>query len=203
MDRTGTGPIRYASELYHAKVKTAMMTKTKRGFTLIELMVSTTIAIGIGAVLTMTVKMNQQSWEVSDAYLTSSLQLRTAAETLSQDLVGAKSTTLSIPADGAWYNTISFQVPMDMDGNGVVVDGGGSLELSPVLSFSLGGASGTAVLRAVSGTPNRVVASGVSVLQFRRQAATPQVVEIRLTVQRGLGDFQNTASFSTQVRVRN
>jgi len=180
-----------------------MTMKTKMGFTLIELMVSTAIAVGIGAVITMTLKMNQQSWEVSDAYLTSSLQLRMAAETLSQDLVAAKSSTLSIPADGTWYNAISFQVPMDMNGDGVVVDGGGTLELSPVLSFSLAGTEGTAVVRSVDGTPNRVVANGVSALQFRRQAATPQVVEIQLTVRRGLGDFKNTASFSTQVRVRN
>ena len=203
MDRAGTGPIHHTSELYHAKVTTAMTMKTARGFTLIELMVSTAIAIGIGAVLTMTLKMSQQSWEVSDAYLTSSLQLRLAAETLSHDLVAAKNTTLSIPADGTWYNTISFQVPMDTDGNGVVVDGGGALELSPVLSFFLGGTSGSQVIRTVNGTPNRVVANGVSVLRFRRQAATSQVVEINLTVQRGLGDFKNTASFTTQVRVRN
>ena len=177
--------------------------KKRAGFTLIELMVSSAIAVGIGVVITMTLKMSQQSWEVSDAYLTSSLQLRMAAETLSHDFVSAKETTLSIPANGAWYNTISFQMPLDMNGDGSMVGGGGAVELSPVFSYSLGGASGNQVIRTLNGAFNRVVANGVSSIQFRRQAATPKVVEISLTVQRGLGDFKNTASCATQVRVRN
>lgn len=179
--------------------------KRTSGFTLIEMMVATSAALVIALVITQMVKMNQQSWEVSDAYLSSSLELRRAAEAIGRELVAAKNSTLSIPADGTWYNTVSFQVPKDMDGNGVVVYADGTLELSDPIVYSLGGGghSGDQVIRSQANHGDRVIADGVSALQFRRNVANPELVEISMTVQRGMGDFKNQGSLATKIRVRN
>ncbi len=174
----------------------------RNGFTLIELMVSSAIAMAVGLAITMLLKVNQQSWEVSHAYFGSSLELRRAAA-MSRELVAAVNSTVSIPADGAWYNTISFRVPQDMNGDGVVVFSNGSLEMSNPITYSLGGSTGNLVIRTQEGKNDRAVALGVSALQFRRQAANPEMVEIQITVQRGMGDFKNQGSWITRVRMRN
>ncbi len=181
------------------------MKAISRGFLLVEMVVALGIVALISGLLVLALRMNQQSWEVADAYLTTSNELRRGMQAISRELASANNASLNIPADGNWYPGLTFRVPEDLDGNGTVLDSNGVLELSSVIQYSLGGSDGAQIMRSQAGVTNRVLSDGVTSLLFRRQTANPRVVEISVAVQRqsGTGDFPNQATTATRIRVRN
>lgn len=176
-----------------------------RGFTLVEVLVSMAIVVGICLLLVAVLRMSRQSWQSAESYLAVSSELRRGLDAMSREVTATESGQLSIAADGNWYAALTFKIPQDLNEDGTVLDAAGILEWSNLIAYSLSGTNGTQVVRSQPGLPDRVLANGVTALQFRRVATTPKVVEILLTVQRGTdtGDFPNQASLSTKVRLRN
>lgn len=177
----------------------------RAGFSFVELMVVTGIMALISGVLVAALRMGQQSWQVEEARMTVSMELRRGIDAMSRELASSQSGQLiGVPADGAWYPSVTFAVPQDLNGDGTVLDSNGVLEWSPPVLYSLGGTGGSQILR-TQNNATRVLANGVTTLRFRRQAATPTVVEISMTVLRGVntGDFTNQGTLTTRVRLRN
>lgn len=170
-----------------------------------ELMVTMSIVVSISGVLVAVFRMNQQCWEVAQAHLSVSMELRRAMDEMSRELVSTQVAQVDIPADGNWYPSITFSVPEDVDGDGTVLDSSGVLEWSDSITFSLGGETGEQALREQDGELDRIMANGVTELEFRREAATPNVVEVQMTVEKAVHtkDFPHTATLSTRVRLRN
>lgn len=176
-----------------------------RGFTLAEMLVSMTIVVGMAGLLAAALRMSRQSWQSTESYVTVSDELRRGVDAISREIAATRSNQLSIPADGNWYAALTFKIPQDLNGDGTVLDAAGALEWSSSITYSMGGINGTQALRTQPAQANRVLANGVTALQFRRFAVTPAVVETRMTVQRGVstGDFPHQATLSTKVRLRN
>lgn len=170
-----------------------------------ELLITCAIVAGISLVLMAVLRMGQRSWKIQDAQSSVSMHLRNGMADMSREIAESQAGWLNIPADGLWYNSLTFRVPQDVDGNGTVWDAAGALEWSNPITYSLAGPDGNQLQRVQQGAVNRVLAYGVTALQFRRQAATPLVVEIGLTVQRGAttSGFLNQADLNTRVRLRN
>ena len=182
-----------------------------RGFSLIELLIVSVMTAGMCLALASVLRMGHRSWQVGRNSMTVSFELRRGLNAMSRELAQTQVGLLqvpglgSLPADGNFYNSVQFQIPQDVDGNGTVLNGAGALEWSPnAITYSLGGLDGRQVQRTQGGTVS-VLAHGVTAPQFRRLTATPSVVEMRMTVQRGTttGGFLNQASLSTRVRLRN
>ncbi len=178
------------------------MDGSSNGFTLMEILVATAIMAGIGGVFFSTLRMNQQSWESAQSHLAVSGELRRGMNEMSREIVASESTQVDIPADGAWYPSINFPVPQDLDGDGTVLNGAGVLEWSDPITYTL---NGTQVIRRQNNTNDRVVANGVTDLEFRREVASPDIVEMQMTVREatGTGDFPSTGTITTRVRLRN
>jgi prepilin-type N-terminal cleavage/methylation domain-containing protein len=178
-----------------------------KGFSLVELLIATAIVGGISLVLIAALRMGQQSWQAEDVRMSVSQELRRGIDAISRELAATQAAELDeIPATGSWYaGAVVFRVPQDRDGNGTVLDAAGVLEWSDPITYSLGGMDGRQVIRTQVGAADRVIANGVVGIQFRRQAANPSVVEMRLTVRRGgiTGEFTNQSDLTTRVRVRN
>ncbi len=123
---------------------------------------------------------------------------------MSRELASTQTGQLSVPADGNWYANLTFRVPQDQNGDGTVLDSQGVLEWSSPITYSLGGLDGRQAQRTQAGVV-RILANGVTALGFRRQAATPSVLEINLTVLKGgsTTSFTQQASLGTRVRLRN
>ena len=167
---------------------------------------ATAIVAGLASAIVAALKVIQQSWQISDAYMTTSSELRRGIDAMSRELASTQSAQLvGLPADGNWYTSLIFAVPADVDGDGTVLNSGGNLEWSSAITYSRGGTTGTQALRTQAGNLNRVMANGVTTLRFRRQVVTPNIVEINMTVLRGTSttDYPNQASLSGRVRLRN
>lgn len=180
----------------------------KRGFTIVELMVSMAIVGGIAIVIGAVVQMGHRSWRASEHNMTVSFELRRGMTAISRELAETRATTMDAtnPADDNWYPAMTFLVPEDgPDIDDTVLDPAGNVEWSTPITYALGGLGGVQILRTQVGVVNRVVANGVTTLQFRRLIATPNVVEISFTVQRGgnVGLFVQQANLTSRVRVRN
>ena len=176
-----------------------------RGFTILELLVATAIMAGMSGVFLATLRMNQQSWETSQSYLTVSGELRRGINEMSQELASSRLDQIGgVPADGVWYDEITFAVPEDLDGDGTVLDASGDMEWSNPITYST---VAEQALREQDGSDDRVMANGVQVLEFKREpgALLEEIIEIRMTVERAAdtGDFSNQAVLSTRVRLRN
>jgi len=175
------------------------------GFSFVELMVVTGIMALVSGMLVVALRMGQQSWQVEQARMTVSMELRRGLDAMSRELASSQSGQLvGVPADGTWYTSLTFRVPQDLNGDGTVLDANGALEWSPPVVYALGGTGGTQILR-IQNNATRVLANGATTLRFRRQAATPNILEISMTVLRGVntGDFTNQGTLNTQVRLRN
>lgn len=175
------------------------------GFTLVEMMVAATIVALVSGIVVAVLRTGQQSWQVEQARMTVSMELRRGLDAMSRELASSRSgQIIGVPADGNWYTSITFRVPQDINGDGSVLDGSGALEWSNIILYSLGANNGNQVQRIQSGAAT-VLANGSTSLRFRRQPSTPNVVEISMTVLRGAntGDFTNQGTLGTRVRLRN
>ena len=179
-----------------------------RGFSLIELLLVSGMTAGMCLVLATGLRMGYCSWQVGENSMTVSFELRRGLDAMSRELAQTQVALLKVPgvgpmpADGNFYNSVQFQIPQDVDGNGTVLNAAGALEWSPsTITYSLGGGH----LQRTQGGTVSVLAHGVTALQFRRLAANPSIVEMSMTVQKGNvpGGFVLQAVRSTRIRLRN
>lgn len=180
------------------------MKRNSGGFGLMELLIASVIVVFISSVLVVVLKQGQEAWRTRSNTMTISFELRRGMQSLTREIAQTRANQMNIPADGNWYNTMTLSVPQDVDGNGTVLDGAGALEWSNPIQYLLGGVDGRQVQRVQAGN-TRVLAHGVTLLRFRRTAASPSVVEINFSVQRGAlnGNFIQQVGQTTRVRVRN
>lgn len=155
-----------------------------KGFTLVELMVVflifTIIMGAIFAVLTM----GRTSWYSGNTQVEMQQETRRGMDSMVRELRQSGSTTIvGVPADGNFYNSITFRVPQDADGDGDVLDVSGNVEWGNQITYSLGGLGGQQLLR-TEGSQVVVLANSIVSLQFRRQAATSNIVEMTLQSQK-------------------
>ena len=176
----------------------------ERGVTLVELLIVSVVAAGMCLTFAAMVRMSHRSAQMQSNIMTVSHELRRGIEEICHDLAGSSANVVNIPADGVWYNAITYQVPEDTDNNGTVLDGAGAVEWSVPITVTIGGPDNNQ-MRRTQGAAVRVLSNGVTALQFRRQAATPQIVEVNLTVQKGAnaGGFIQQAALPARVRLRN
>ena len=101
----------------------------------------------------------------------------------------------SVPADNNWYPQITFSIAQVSDG---------SVAWSPLLNYSLGGADGQQLIRTFNGQP-QTIADHITLLQFSRQAATPNIVNVQLTasVPTNRGNQKLTSTLNFKVFLRN
>lgn len=182
-------------EAYPAK-KRKRMIGPLRGFTLVEVLMTVVIfAVLFGVCFTILLS-GSDSWQVNSTQMQLQQNLRRAMNWIKEDLIEAgQSTITNVPANGSWYNTITFSVPSGVSGNAITW-------ASPSIQFLLGGASSNELQR-TSGT-TKTVAQYIQSLQFRRQATSPTIVEVSLQAQKNsVKGTPVTMTKSFKVKLRN
>ncbi len=168
----------------------------ERGFSFAEVCVVVLISVFLlGSLYTVLITGNN-SWEISRDRLELHQYLRTATDWMRKDLRQAGSSTIvGVPADGAWYTSITFQAPSTVTS--------GSVVWAAAVQYAIGGTDNQQLIRTV-GAQQRVIAQRFNALQFRRQAASSTVVEISATVQKNTPQHGLiTMTRTTQVTLRN
>ena len=172
------------------------LVRAKNGFSIVELgvvvLISTILISGMYTILIT----GNNAWETTRDRTELHQYLRTGLDWMRKDLRQAASSTVSgVPADGAWHTSITFQIPIGVTS--------GSVNWSSNIQYAIGGTGNQQLLRTV-GAQQRVIAQRFSLLRFRRQASTSNVLEIYAQVQKntpqhGLVSMTRT----TQVVIRN
>lgn len=152
--------------------------KKTTGFTFIEMMIVLAVFIIVGESLAFILSSGEGAWFMSDARIVASQECRRAMSSVIREIrQSSPSVITNCPADGIWrLAQINFSIPADIDNDGDVVDISDAIEWSPVTFVT----TGQAQLERQDGNANTVLCNNVMRVYFRRQAATPDVVEVAL-----------------------
>lgn len=187
------------------------MREREKGISLIELLVVMVIFSIIAAAIATAIFSTNRGWAVgaSQAVLTS--EIRKALDRMSRELAeGRVAEIQGVPADGRWYNTITFRVPQDrsLPPDGSVLDANGDIvEWSDWITYQWGSSN---TCQRVVAVPVGVapvtenLATHITTLQFRRQNITSDMVEVELTasVLSGYGQVMSR-TMGTRIKLRN
>ena len=167
-----------------------------RGFTFAEVLVVVLLSsFLIGGIYTILIA-GKNSWELNRDRLELQQQLRTGLDWMRKDLRQAGVSTVSgVVADGAWHTTVTFQTPSGVSS--------GSVTWAAAVQYHLGGTGNTQLLRSV-GAQDRVIAQSINLLQFKRTASDPSLIQISAQAQKNTPQHGLvTITVTTQERMRN
>ena len=171
--------------------------KNNQGFSLVEVMVTMFIFSFVVLGLFVSVVATDASWASNKASIDLHQQLRTGMEWIKYELSQASTTSISsVPANGTWYTSITFKLPTGIS------NGSATWDANSVV-FQRGGSNNGDLQRVYNGS-TRVLGRDLSLLQFRRQASTSNVLEVEMTAQKQ-DDQRRTAQYSLNflVKLRN
>ena len=168
-----------------------------KGVTLVEALVTVllfTLLFGVAVAILLS---SSDSWQLNSVQAELIQERRKAVEWMKLDLQqGGYTTITDVPADGNWYNTITFYTATGVSGGNVTWS-------ADTVNFSSSGAP-LYQLRKTSGAAVKVIANNIQTLQFRRLAAAPNIVYVSITAQKNTLKGQAlTATTSFEVKMRN
>jgi len=167
--------------------------KIARGFTFIELMVAIAIFLVVSGGIFTSFNAGIAIWENTNAFVDTATEARRAVDKAAWDLRQTNAGQIGgVPADGNWYNGITFRIPNSITSNGIVV-------WSANIAYNVGGLNNAQLLRS-----NQVVANNILSIRFRRSAVTPNIIDINVQSQKNtVRGYTVSAQASAQVRLRN
>lgn len=167
--------------------------KVTSGFTVVEVIITVIIFVLIITISSMLLSTGSDSWDTNSIQTEIQQELRKAMDWMKNDLIQSGSSTITnVPADGTPYNTITFQVATGVTNGNIVWS-------SSTIQFLRSGND----LQKISGTETKTLARDISSLTFRRQASSPNIVEVSLQVQKTTSKnkiIANTLNFSVKLR---
>ncbi len=171
--------------------------KDTDGFSLSETMVTLFIYCFIAAACYGALVYGSNCWKVNSVAVELQQELRKGMDWITEDLrQSGTSAVVGVPVDGYWYNTITFKTCTGIN-NGNISWAGQNTQ------YSKGGTGSAQLLRTTGGT-SKVIAQDFQTVQFRRQAASANIVDVALTVQKNMiGGRTLTRSSNFQVKMRN
>lgn len=167
-----------------------------QGFTFAEVLVVVLISsFLIGGIYTILIA-GKNSWELNRDRLELQQQLRTGLDWMRKDLRQAGVSTVSgVATDSAWHTSATFQTPSGVSS--------GSVTWGAAIQYHLGGTGNTQLLRSV-GAQDRVIAQSINLLQFKRTASDPSLIQISAQAQKNTPQHGLiTIAVTTQERMRN
>jgi prepilin-type N-terminal cleavage/methylation domain-containing protein len=177
--------------------------RARQGMTMAEVLISAIIFSVVLAACYALLIAGSDSWETNEAKIELQQELRKAVDWIAQDLRQAGSVSITnVPADGAWYTLITFRKASGVSGGSVVWD-------TDATKYSLGGTDSAQLQRQVGSQTPRVIAQNFQSLQFRRQSASADVVDVAMQAQKktprgknltGKAAIQEDLSFKVHVR---
>lgn len=187
------------------------MKKETMGFSLVELMVVLVLFATLSSAIATLVFSAQRSWGTGSGQAVLTAELRRVLDAMSRELVEGRPSQIQRPAaNGQWDAQMIFRIPQDRNGDGSVLDANGEIaEWSNDITYAQGRSNSCA--RTAVNDPGLLprtfvttLANHITTLQFRRQAATADVVEIQMTAST-VTELGQTMSrtMGTRVKLRN
>ena len=173
--------------------------RNKRGMSLAELMVTIPILSLIILALYLVFNTGQYSYRTENARMELNQELRRTMDWMMQDLPEGGLSTLStteIPADGQPHSSITFKTATG-------VSSGETQWSTNTIQYLLNPSDNSQLIRR-SGGVDKIIASNVTSFSVTRQASSPRVIEVSLTVsQKVIGNRNQTQTLNFQIDLRN
>ena len=177
--------------------KKSALCNNRSGFTLPEVLVTILLLTAVSALTLSLMLSGSRSWQLNKTQILLQGELRKAGEWIKEDMRQSGSSGITnVPANGTWYTTITFQKVTG-------ASGGATTWSAQNYIYALGGTNNTDLRRTDNGVA-RAIAYYITVLQFRRQAATANIMEVNLTAQTKTEQGRTiTMTSSFQINLRN
>lgn len=170
----------------------------RRGMTFAETLVVVFLVTALMGGFIMVLLAGVESWRANTLKNDQQNELRKAVAWMVGDLTQSGASVVDVPTDGVWYSSLSFKKAVGVTN--------GSIDWSAnSIRYQLSGTN-PVLLQRVSGAQARIVALNIDILQFRRLAATPNVIEVNMRARRGdfVNKWQNLQTTLTfAIRMRN
>ncbi len=135
-----------------------------------------------------------ESWETNKTRMELQQDLRKAMEWMKYELTEAGDTSITnVLANGNWFTSIVFKIPTGVSNGAIAWD-------ANTITFQI---SANQLQRVYNGT-TKILANNITSLQFRRQAATSDILEVALTAQKTTVKGKTvTRQLTFEVQLRN
>lgn len=173
-----------------------------KGFTLVEIMVTTFLVLLIFTALFMVLAGGRASWYTGEAQVGLNEEIRKPLLTINRELRQSRTSQISgVPADDNFYTQITFKLPEDTDGDGDVIDASGNIEWSGNINYALN-ADNQIIRSAPSGSS--ILANSIFNLQFMRPSGNPNTIQIYIGAQKTTVTGRTLQSnITSSVKLRN
>ena len=178
----------------------------RSGWTLVEMMVVTSLLTVIMGVIISMLFLGQNTFSTGSSQMVLGVETRRAIESMTREVAETRSDPAWLtfpPADGRQYTRVTFALPQDRDGDGTVFLQG-TTQLEPpaqLITYQIGGANRNQLIRD-DGVSQTVLANQVTDVQFRRPTAG--VLEVQLTSLTTEGNQRNVSRMlTTRMQLRN
>jgi len=164
-----------------------------RGFTLIEIMVTSVVLAILIVGLFLVLSLGQRSWLTADTGIQLRQDISRALMVMSQELKQTSASKINIALNGS-ASSIRFKLPQDTNGDGSIVDSTGNIEWSGYITYSLNASN--QVVRSVDGGTTSIIANNISALTFTRVLS--EVIQIDIAASKA-ADTGKTIEDSDQI----
>ena len=167
-----------------------------RGVTLAETLIVVFVYSLIAFACYMVLSAGLQSWKVNQVRVELTQELRKAMDWMVDDIRQAGTSSISnVPADGIWYTTITFKRSAGVSSGSIVWS-------SEDYVYSRD--TTLRQIKRTKGAEVKTIAQYIESLQIRRQASTPEIVEVSLQAKNNppLGPVL-TVNSSFKIKLRN
>lgn len=173
------------------------------GFSLVEALVTVIIFSMILGVCYMMLISGSDSWEANNVRVELQQELRKAVDWVTEDLRQAGTASITdVPADGNTYTAITFRKASGVSSGTITWD-------ASATKYLIGGTNSDQLQRQVGVQTPAVIAQNVQSVQFQRQSASADIVNVAITLQKktprgkyltGKTAIQASASFKVCLR---
>lgn len=148
--------------------------KILAGFSLVEMVFVAILFFLIISSLFLGLAIGRNFSEIGDDRIQVQQELRKGFDWITDELREAGTMTIvGVPLDGTWQNSITFQIPASVSGSNIVWGGQNQYFLN-----------NRQIIRQNALGEQRILANDIQSLQFRRQLAEPDVVDVALQGER-------------------
>ncbi|MFA5096127.1 MAG: prepilin-type N-terminal cleavage/methylation domain-containing protein [Candidatus Omnitrophota bacterium] len=169
-----------------------------RGFTLVEVMVTSVVLAILVVALFLVLSLGQRSWLSADVSIQLRQEISRALVSMSGELSATSPARINLILNNP-AGSVTFNIP-DTSGDGIAVDTAGDIEWSPAITYSLNAAN--QIQRSVAGGAVTILAGSITALQFTR--IQNEVVRMDLTASKVSGSGSTVQdSGQAVVKLRN
>ena len=171
--------------------------KNESGFTLVETIVAVMLFTLLWGACVLIYISGSDSWQTNSVRLELHQEVRRAIARVTEDIRESGTGSITdVPADGNWYDTITFRKASSVSSGNIVW-------AANTTSYYVGGAGLDQLIEQTGVSTTGVAALDITSVQFRRQSATADIVEVNMVASKDTFRGRNlsvTVNFDIQLR---